>query len=175
MSIHRNASRSSPTTSKKIPPSGTKTSAKTLSKPTIRHSEPAFVNWRHVLLLSRFYLPKSFDRVARTEVVQFVQLAHFNFRFRSVAYGIRKTFAPLDRLFSRFGLDQRVPRDQLLRLGERPVYQFALSSGVLHAPALRGWLQPRRIEQHSSFREFLVVYRHRLKHLFLVLREFARL
>src|SRR5437899_7783231 len=66
--------------------------------------------------------------------------AHFNFRFRSFSRGIRETFGPLERFFPRLPLDERVAGDELLRLGERPVDHGALSSCVLDAPALRGWL-----------------------------------
>jgi hypothetical protein len=74
-----------------------------------------------------------------TEVLQFEQLTHFNFGLRFFARAIRETFGPLERLFPRPHLDH-VAGDEFLRLGERPVDHGALSSGVLDAPVLRGWL-----------------------------------
>jgi len=43
-----------------------------------------------ILLPVRLYLAKPFNRIARSEVIQLIQLAHFNFRLRFSAHRIRK-------------------------------------------------------------------------------------
>src|SRR5574342_129412 len=58
-------------------------------------------------------------------------------------------------------------RSDLLRLGEGPIDERALRSGVLDAPPLRGWLEPRGIQQLAGLRQLLVVLRHLGDELFL--------
>src|SRR3954469_19012573 len=70
---------------------------------------------------------------------------------------------PVDRLFPRFHLDHRKPRDELLRLGERTVRHGRLAAGDLHTGAFRAGLQPRAVEHDTGFRAVLVIFRHRVE------------
>src|SRR5262245_56793992 len=57
---------------------------------------------------------------------------------------------PLDRLLLRLRLDDRVARDQLLRLRERAVDHGALLAAVLDAGALRAGPQPFARQDHAG-------------------------
>src|SRR5712691_2821747 len=85
---------------------------------------------------------------ARSEVVQLVQLAHLDLAI--LQRGIGETPGPFERLFARLDLNERVPGDELLRLGEGTVDQGALLPGVFDAPALRAGLESRGVEQDAG-------------------------
>ena len=74
---------------------------------------------------------------------------------------IRKAPRPFERFLPRLHLNHRVAGDQLLRLGEGPVDDGALASGIFDAPALRARLQAAGIKQHAGLDQLLVIVGHR--------------
>src|SRR5438552_11232483 len=67
---------------------------------------------------------------------------------------------PLDRLCLRLHLDQPVPADHLLGLGEGPVRHPGLPSGERDARAHRGWVVPVEREQLDGLGQRIVVLRY---------------
>src|SRR5215831_3459723 len=88
--------------------------------------------------------------LAVAEVLELEELAHLDLAHAAVDRGVGKAARPLERLFARAGLDDRVAGDQFPRLGERAVDHAALRAVVAHAPPFRARLQSRGIEQHAS-------------------------
>src|SRR5438309_3420729 len=123
------------------------------------------------LLLLRGFLPllglraqallllSELERELGPEVFRLEHLANLDLRL--AREGIRTALDPFDRLLLRLYLPQPEAGDQLLRLGERPVDHGALVSREFDARALRSRLEPLGREQHSGFRQLLVVLPHR--------------
>jgi hypothetical protein len=86
-------------------------------------------------------LAKSLELLARTKVLQLVELAYLDLGFLALPCGVGKAPGPLHRFLLRLHLDERVAGDQLLGLGERAVDDAALFSRVLDAPAFRARLE----------------------------------
>src|SRR6185295_12544232 len=117
------------------------------------------------LLAADAYFAKAVESVARLEVFQLEQLAHFYLCILAFPYRVWKAPGPFQRLGARFHLDERVTGDQLLALCERSVAHRAFLAGIADAPTLGARLQSRAIEQHASLCQLLVVGRHRGHHL----------
>src|SRR5206468_1007502 len=83
------------------------------------------------LLEILFQLPRLFDGIARTEILQFEQLTKLDLRL-SCTVRIGCALGPFDRLFLRLRLDQPIPGNQFLRLSERAVDDGALFTGKLN-------------------------------------------
>src|ERR1051325_4948580 len=94
------------------------------------------------------HLAEALYRLALAKVVQLEQLAHLDLPFLPVQGRVGEAPRPLRRLFLGLHLDERVARDQLLRLGEGPVDHGALFPGVRDTPALRARLQPGGLAYH---------------------------
>ena len=88
-----------------------------------------------LILRPRFYLAKTCHRLAGTEVVQLEQSANFDFALPAVDGRDRKPLGPIDRLFLRLYLNDRIAGDELLGLGEGAVANDALVSVEIDAPA----------------------------------------
>src|SRR5258708_37558538 len=125
------------------------------SMPLVTTISPLFF----LLLLPEvlLHLAKALDRLARTEILQFEELPDLDLGFLAVDGGIGKSPRPLHRFFPRLYLDDRVAGDELLRLGERPVYHSPLPTKLLDAPPLRPPLPAHSIEQHPGLLQLLVV------------------
>src|SRR5262245_62217931 len=93
-----------------------------------------------LLLLLDFL--EAIDRLARRELVELEELADLDLAVLALAERSRKPARPLERLFARLHLDERVASHELLRLRERPVQDRALPSRVPDAPALGARLPP---------------------------------
>src|SRR5262245_10808058 len=113
-----------------------------------------------LLLALLFHLAEALDAFAVAEVLELEQLAHLELRLAAVDRRVGEAPRPLHRLLARLHLDQGVARDQLLRLGERPVDHGALRSRVLHAPAGLAGLESRGVEQHARLLQLLMVFLH---------------
>src|SRR5581483_1094334 len=112
------------------------------------------------LIRSDAHLAEALDRIAGAEIFQLEQLADLDLAFLAVARGIGEAFRPLDRLLPRLRLDARVAGDEFLGLGEGPVDERALLSGIFYAPAFRACLQPGGVEQRAGLCQLLVVIGH---------------
>ena len=86
------------------------------------------------------------DCRARSEIIEFEELAKLDLAFRVFAMRSRGSAGPFDRLCLRFDLDQPITRDQVIAQGKRTVEHGTLSSGEFDARALRARLQPRETE-----------------------------
>src|ERR1022692_175436 len=73
----------------------------------------------------------------------------------------RHTVGPFDGLVHRLHLEDPVARDQLLRLGERPVDDGAVPPGELDTPPPGARVKPCEVEEHSGLLELVVVPAHR--------------
>src|SRR5262245_29629048 len=87
-------------------------------------------------------LAKAIHGLSGPEIVQLEQLPDFDLPLFTTHCGVGKALGPFERLFSRLDLDQRIARDQLLRLRERPVNDRALVARILDLPAFRAGLKP---------------------------------
>src|SRR5262245_23671547 len=105
-------------------------------------------------------LAEALDRVARTEVLELKELTDLDLALLAVARGVGKALAEGEGLLARLRLDNGVPGDQLLRLGERPVDDRTLVAVVSDAPALGARLQAGGVEERARSGELLVERRH---------------
>ena len=88
------------------------------------------------LLAAHADFAEALNHGAFAEVFQLEKLAHLDFTLAVIDGGIWKAPGPFDRLFPRLRLNERVAGDQFLGLGERPVDECALVTGILDAPTL---------------------------------------
>src|SRR6266851_3789615 len=92
---------------------------------------------------------------ARSEILHLEELANLDLAF--IAYTVEDRYAlgPLDRFFPRVHLDDPVPSDQLLGLGERPVDHHLRSSRKLDARCLRTGLESGELDQYAGLSQIL--------------------
>src|SRR3981189_3705781 len=104
-----------------------------------------------------FEFAETLDRFPRTDLVQFIQLPHFDFAAFALAHRRWKTARPFPCFFARARVDQGVARNQFAGLGKRPIDDGSPAALIAHAPTPGAWLQTARVEQHARFREFFVI------------------
>src|SRR5271166_2855158 len=106
---------------------------------------------------SSFSSSRAVDIRAPTEVLQLEELAKLDLAFSCFAVRSGGAPGPFDRFFPRLHLDQPISGNQLLGLRKGPLDDRSLASREFDARALRARLEPRQIEHHAGFRQFLVV------------------
>src|SRR5258708_14296597 len=98
---------------------------------------------------------------ARLEVLELIQLPHFDFSFGLLAERRREAPRPFHGFFAGANLNQPVAGDPYLAFREPTVDQRALARAVVDAPAFRTRLQPGCVEEHTGLGQFFMVGAHR--------------
>src|SRR5690349_22078028 len=93
------------------------------------------------------------------EVVELVERADFELRFLA-RHRVGAAARPLEGLVERAHLPEPVPRDELLRLGERAVHRAALSAGEADALPMAARLETVAGEHDTRLHELFVELAH---------------
>src|SRR5215218_9962859 len=116
------------------------------------------------LLPHQLLVPLHVGREGVAEVLRFDQLAHLE-PYASVRVLGGPALHPLECFLAGAHLDDRVARDQLLRLGERPIDDPWLAARELDAESMLAWPETVAGEHDAGIHHLLIVRHHRIHQL----------
>jgi hypothetical protein len=111
----------------------------------------------------RFSGPDFAAWIGFREVFRSEHLANLDIPF--VVVRIQAALEPFERLVHRFHVPQPEARDQLLRLGERPIGHRAQFAGEMNPLAFRAGIETFAGEHNPNFEKFFVELAHLAKQL----------